>query len=171
MGKSLLMKFFAMPVSFLKRIGFEIDEEMAGTYRDEMRFAPDYPFRFDVTWGTDSIWQWLQPGDKFLVSEISGTVTADNFCDNAACSGTLTLRYFGEHRLRYEFWFGTGGRIYRFVGEKVNIRWWNLPVSHTTCFGRITENRTGQLVATALVFFRLRTIPRFLRTFRLKISK
>ena len=175
MKKSLFAEFLAAPVSFLKRIGFKIDEEMVGTHRFDtkivnLRLASDRPFRFDVTWGTDSIWQWLQPGDDFLVSELFGTVTADGLGDHSPCNGTLALRYFDEHRLRYDFQFEKGCQLLRFVGEKVNIRPWNLLVSHTTCIGRITDEK-GRLISTALVFFRLRDIPRFLRSFRLTFDE
>ena len=160
-------------MGLLDKIGFCIDEEMVGTHRFEPGFGPSggQSFMFKVSWGTSSFRQWLLFGDNFLTSGLIGTITARGLCADTPCAGTLALRYFSERRLRYEFTFLAKERVYRFVGEKVNIRPWNLPVSHTTCFGRITDVATGQLISTALVFFRLRDIPRFLRSFRLTLSK
>jgi hypothetical protein len=52
------------------------------------------------------------------------------------------------------------------VGEKVNIKLWNLPVSHTTCVGRVTELESGKLISTSVTIFRMRTLPAFLGSFR-----
>lgn len=156
-------------------VGFHTREEMVGVHRFESDFGlpcnHPLPFHFEVTWGFDDLLQWLRPGYGFLLSDLYGQVTVGGLATNVPCLGTLELRYFSDRTLRYDFEFTANARRYRFVGEKVNIRWWNLPVSHTTCFGRITEAATGRLVSTAVVFFRLRTIPRFLLSSRLLFSK
>ncbi len=55
---------------------------------------------------------------------------------------------------------------YQYVGQKVDIRPWNLPWSHTRCFGHLTRADTGELVSTSLTRFRLRSAPRFLASLR-----
>ncbi|MGC8928886.1 MAG: hypothetical protein ACP5QK_13325, partial [Myxococcota bacterium] len=66
------------------------------------------------------------------------------------------------------FEFEVNGKRYLYIGEKVNIKPWNLPVSHTTCFGTIVERETNRLISRSVVFFRYSTIPSFLLSFRLR---
>jgi hypothetical protein len=86
-------------------------------------------------------------------------------CDWAPCKGTLSLEY-GKQRIRYRFDFEAGGKLYRFSGDKVNIRPWNLGTSHTTCFGTLVELDSGRLVSTSVTEFRLRDLPGFLTSLR-----
>jgi len=151
--------------------GFEMHEQMSGTHVFEPPFGdPEerVPFRFDITWGPRDLWRWLNPRDEeFLCQQLRGTVSAAGLCENAPCEGVLELRYFGEHVLRYTFEFLAQGVAYRYVGEKVNIRPWNLPFSHTTCFGVLTEARSGRLVSRSVTHFRMSTAIAFLRSLRL----
>lgn len=150
--------------------GFRIDEVMSGWHEFEPGLGPQgqLPFEFRVTWGPRRVGPWLTPGSgEFLRQELSGTVSAGGLCMDAPCEGTLELRYFTDHRIRYDFDFAVAGKDYHFVGEKVNIQLWNLPVSHTTCFGALKEADTGRLVSRSVTHFHLLTAPRFLATFRL----
>ena len=61
-----------------------------------------------------------------------------------------------------QFGFDVAGTTYRYVGEKTNLRLWNLAVTHTTCYGVVTERRTGKLVSTGTTLFHLRDLPRLL---------
>ncbi|MDY0002169.1 MAG: hypothetical protein RBU30_12800 [Polyangia bacterium] len=151
-------------------LGFKMDEVMSGWHEYEPGFGPpgQLPFEFRVTWGPRRLGPWLNPSSgEFLKQDLAGTVSAGGLTEGAPCNGTLELRYFTDHRLRYDFGFEAGGRPYQFVGEKVNIQLWNLPVSHTTCFGVLKETETGRLVSRSVTHFHLHTAPRFLRTFRL----
>jgi hypothetical protein len=102
-----------------------------------------------------------------MVGELEGTVTIDGLCDQTPCTGSLELRYLKEHKIRYSFGFKVDGKAYRYVGEKVDIQLWNLPRSHTTCFGRLFLLGTGELVSTSVTHFRIRSLPRFLASARL----
>jgi len=82
-----------------------------------------------------------------------------------ACNA-LELAYFTEGKIRYTFDFSAKGKMYRYVGEKVNIRPWNLPVSHTTCFGTLVEKESGRLVSRSVTFFKLHTTPAFMASLR-----
>lgn len=151
-------------------VGFQMDETMAGEHEFAPGMGPPGKRRleFRVTWGPRNLWRWLTPGgDDFLRQSLAGTVTVEGLCEAAPCAGTLELRYFGEHKIRYSFDFEAGGRRLRYLGEKVDIRPWNLHVSHTTCFGSITEADTGTLVSTSVVRFPLSSLPRFLASLRL----
>ncbi|MBI5545889.1 MAG: hypothetical protein HY901_18525 [Deltaproteobacteria bacterium] len=150
-------------------VGFQMDEMMSGEHELEPGFGEAGPRRLELrlTWGTRNVVRWLTPGgEEFLRGPLVGALTADGLCQDAPCQGTLELRYFDEHKIRYSFEFEAQGRRHRFVGEKVNIRPWNLPFSHATCFGRITEVDSGRLVSTSVTRFRLTTLPRFLLSFR-----
>ncbi|MFH0902743.1 MAG: hypothetical protein V2A73_19100 [Pseudomonadota bacterium] len=153
-----------------RRLGFRIDEVMEGEHELEPGFGPAgrQPMEFRITWGPDDIGAWLRPhSGRFLWQELVGSVTMVGFCEGALCKGELELRYFADRRLRYDFEFSVHDKTYRYVGEKVNIRPWNLPVSHTTCFGRVIEKDTGRLVSTSVVHFHWRRLPGFLASMRL----
>lgn len=151
-------------------MGFRVTEVMSGTHErcDGQGPRGPRPFAFRVTWGPDRLIDWANPAsDRFLWQPLEGEVSAGGLCDGwAPCRGTLALEYFGRRRIRYELDFEAPGGVLRFVGEKVNIRPWNLLVSHTTCTGTITELATGRLVSSAVVTFRLRDLPRLLLSTR-----
>lgn len=152
-------------------MGFRVTEVMRGTHErcDGLPPSGAQPFAFRVTWGPDRLLEWFNPASqRFLWQRLEGEVLAGGLTsDWAPCRGTLALEYFGRRRIRYELDFtGPSRGVLRFVGEKVNIRPWNLLVSHTTCTGTITDLATGRLVSTAVVTFRLRDLPRMLLSAR-----
>ena len=150
-------------------MGFRTTEAMQGTheFRDGRTPAGPFPFEFRVTWGPDRLGPWLDPtSPRFLWQPLEGEVLAGGLCGWTPCKGTLALEYLGRRRIRYELDFEVDGTVYRWVGEKVDIRPWNLLVSHTTCHGTLTELATGKLVSTAVVTFRLRDLPRMLLSTR-----
>ena len=62
---------------------------------------------------------------------------------------------------------GKNGTPYRYLGEKVNIKPWNLHRTHTTCYGTITDLNSSKDISKSILYFRFRTIPAFLKSFRL----
>jgi len=157
----------------LRQVGFALDEVMEGDHRFEPGFGPsgDLPMSFHVTWGPRSVVDWLSPANEaFMRHELKGTVSIEGLCADAPCWGTLELCYLSQHKIRYAFEFDAGGGRHRFVGEKVNIQLWNWPVSHTTCFGRITEVATGRLISTSVTYFRIGRTLSFARSFRLRFE-
>jgi len=152
------------------RIGFLVDEVMTGEHAFEPPFgSPEKrPMEFRVTWGTKHIPQGANPAhDRFMVYSLQGRVTIDGLCYRIPCSGSLALRYFRDHTIRYTFGFEVDGRSYKYTGEKRNIRLWNLPWSHTTCLGRVVLEETGEVVSTSVTYFRMRSLPRFMASIRL----
>lgn len=150
-------------------MGFQIQEVMTGHHEFERGHgAPGRHFmEFRVTWGTDDLRAWADPfGDRFLVNELQGTVTVEGLCRDTPCRGTLEMRYFKDGSIRYTFEFEVDGTRYEYVGQKMHIRPWNLPWSHTTCYGRLIAKETGELVSISLTHFRMRTALRFLGSFR-----
>jgi len=152
------------------RVGFLMDEVMSGEHEFEPGFGKPgkRPMEFRVTWGPKSVLHWLNPvGGSFMKQPLAGAVTIDGLCTNAACTGTLELNYITEQKIRYTFDFGVNGKEYHFVGEKRNIRPWNLHVTHTTCYGELHAVKTGKLVSRSVTYFRLKTAPAFLMSMRL----
>jgi hypothetical protein len=154
-----------------QRLGFEAEELMRGAHR----FLPgagaegEHPFEFTVRWGARHLLDWLNPlGPGFMSNWLEGHVSVGGLVEQAACAGTLDLRYFQEGKIRYTFDFKDGdGRAYRFVGEKRDIRPWNLHRTHATCFGTVTDLGSGQPVSESVTYFEWRTLPAFLSTFKL----
>ncbi|MBN2360856.1 MAG: hypothetical protein JXR83_15480 [Deltaproteobacteria bacterium] len=153
-----------------RRIGFRIDEVMSGHHTFEPGCGPagQLPMRFRVTWGHRHLAAFASPlSDDFGKADLEGTVSIDFLCREAPCQGTFELKYLSEQAIRYCFEFEANGTRYRYVGEKVNIWPWNLPVSHTTCFGTLVDAKNGQLVSRSVLHFRLATMIPFVASFRL----
>ncbi len=151
------------------RVGFLIDEVMSGEHAFEPRFGPPEkrPMEFRVTWGAKHFSQWANPAhERFMVYDLQGSVTVDGLCYRIPCKGSLALRYFEDNTVRYSFGFQVDGRSYKYLGEKRNIRLWNLPWSHTTCFGRLVLEATGEVVSTSVTHFRMQSLPRFMASIR-----
>lgn len=149
------------------RIGFTINEVMSGIHNfiDGPDRNVDYPLEFRVTWGNRNLLtRFLNPFDKmFMTAPMEGEVTVGGLVENAKCTGRLELRYFTEAKIRYIFDFeDKNGKKYNFIGEKINIKPWNLYWSHTTCYGTLKEADTGKEVSRSITYFRLVTIPAFL---------
>jgi hypothetical protein len=145
-------------------VGFRAREVMRG-YHEFADGGPSgrHPFVFRATWGPDRLRDWIDPRKPtFLWQRLDGEVLAGALCDWTPCAGTLHLQYWPQRRIRYTFEFEVEGVRYRYLGDKVNLRLWNLAVSHTTCTHVLTEQRTGRLVATGVTQFRLRDLPALL---------
>ncbi|MCB9688465.1 MAG: hypothetical protein H6735_25740 [Alphaproteobacteria bacterium] len=144
-------------------MGFRAREIMRGYHEFAEGMGPPgrHPFTFRASWGPDRLRDWLDPRKPtFLWQELTGEVDADGLCEAAPCRGTLHLRYVPDRTIRYVFEFDDDhGRALRYEGTKENLRPWNLLVTHTTCFGTVTEVATGRLVSRGVTFFRLRDLP------------
>ena len=153
-----------------KRLGFKVDEVMSGTHRFAEGEGPagEFPMEFHVTWGNKHLHRFMFPLDPdFMTSDLEGTVTVGGLCQDAPCSGKLELRYFTEGKIRYIFDFEHDGKRYHFVGEKRDIRPWNLHRTHTTCYGTLTEADTGKVVSESVTYFKLSTALPFVKSVRL----
>lgn len=150
-------------------MGFRIDEVMTGTHEFETNAGPEgtFPLEFRVTWGPPRLWDFLSPSSRtFGTAPLEGVISVGGLCSEVPCNGTIRIDYLGRRAICYTFEFESGGTRYRFVGHKVNIRPWNLPVSHTTCFGTLQEADSGRLVSRSVTHFRLRTLPEFVGSLR-----
>ncbi|MDP8254923.1 MAG: hypothetical protein P9M14_04180 [Candidatus Alcyoniella australis] len=153
-----------------QRLGFMMDEKMSGTHTFAKGAGPEgeLPMHFEVTWGNKRMERFINPlGDQFMMNWLRGKVTVGGLCQDAPCEGTLELRYFQEGKIRYTFNFEANGKKYHYVGEKVDIRPWNLHRTHTTCYGKITEIGSGKVISEGIVYFKLNTMPEFMISARL----
>lgn len=147
-----------------------MDEIMTGTHRFMDGKGPEgeHPMEYRVTWGHENVTKWINPlGGEFLVNTLSGKVDVGGLVVDADCEGTLELRYLQDQLIRYTFTFkDDNGKAYQYIGEKRELRPWNLHRTHTICYGQITELATGEVVSEGIVYFRMSTIPQFLLSFR-----
>jgi hypothetical protein len=153
-----------------RRIGFLMREVMDGDHEFEPGMGPSgrLPMEYRITWGSKHFFDFLDPtNERCLISEVEGTVSVGGLCEAAKCRGTLDLKYFSAHCLRYSFDFEVAGKDYRYVGDKVNIWPWNFPTTHTTCVGTLVEIDTGKLVSRSVTYFRFWRAPGFVTSFRL----
>ena len=117
-----------------RRFGFRMSEVMRGEHEFTDGRGPQgkLPIEFRVSWGARHLARWFNPwSPEFLLAQLEGTITVGGLCREAPCQGTLQLRYVQDRTIRYDFGFEVDGVAYRFIGEKVNLRLWNLAVSHT----------------------------------------
>ena len=153
-----------------KTWGFQMTELMRGEHEfvDPQYGEGKHFMEFEVDWGPEHLGIFLDPGSEgFMRNTLSGTVTMGGLCESAPCQGTLDLQYHSTHKIRYTFEFEARGKRFQYVGEKVNIRVWNLATSHTTCFGTVVDMETGALVSRSVTRFLISTIPSFLSSFSL----
>jgi len=150
--------------------GFKIDESMVGWHRlyNEGFCLTKMPFRFDITWGPENIKKFLDiQSDSFMRAPLEGYVEAPGIIDKARCFGNIKLDY-ANGKIEYDFKFKEehDGWImqYHYHGEKTGIKPWNLPWTHTTCYGAVTS--FGRLISTGVTYFELKSIPTFIRSLR-----
>lgn len=152
-------------------IGFQITEKMEGYHRFMSDpFEKQRHMEFSANWGTADIASWLDPDNGlFGINLLNGTVTIEGLCENAAMSGTLLLKYLDNNSIVYLFSFIVDNKdVYTYVGEKVNIKLWNLLTSHTTCHG-ILLDKNNKVVSTSTTFFKLKNLFSLLKS--LKVFK
>jgi len=151
--------------------GFNMEELMIGDHEFTEGNGPEgkHPFFFKVIWGPKNLAKWANPfNKKFFTSGIEGEITIGGMAEKVPCKGTFELKYFDEQKIRYTLHFTIEGVDYEYIGEKRNIYPWNLPYSHTTCFGKVTEVETGRVISESVTHFRLEDIPEFMKSFRIK---
>ena len=149
-----------------------MSESMIGSHHFVHNEGPpgELPMRFDVRWGTNDITK----GPKM---NLKGTISIGGLCKETPCRGSLELNYLSENKLKYTIHFepfNTPGSLnygkYFYVGEKVNIKPWNLPVSHTTCYGTLIDPRK-KIISRSVTHFKLNTIPAFLKSLRFSFGR
>lgn len=150
----------------------KMSESMVG-WHDDDEWGNLLEFRFDVGWTTRNLGEWLAnlcAGE--LVCDMEGTVYAERItdCPVPIENGRMVIDYSAGY-ISYEFEFEVGGRCFRYIGEKADIRPMTLPRSHMQCFGEIIELKPWNLcydhVAQSITYFRWRDVPSFIGSARI----
>jgi hypothetical protein len=94
-------------------------------------------------------------------------VTIGGLCKNTPCTGRLELKYFTEQKMRYTFNFEVDDSEYEFIGKKRNIYPWNLPYSHTCCFGQLRKVGSDKVISNSITHFHWDTLLSFLSSFEI----
>lgn len=152
--------------------GFTITEKMEGYHYHLAEHGSPIraPLHFELDWGTSHLQKVLdERNPSYLKFVATGTITAEGLFDKADVVGSLHLDY-PNNRIIYILGIGSGNiygkQDYVLFGEKTNIKWYNLPVSHTTC-PIVIIGPTDELVSIGCVFFKLKNAIPFLTSFRL----
>lgn len=149
-------------------VGFKMEEVMSGEHEFATGKQGKLPMEFKVVWGAESLIDWANPFEEdFMCNSLDGTVTIGGLCKDIPCTGRLELKYFTEQKICYTFYFEVEGEAYEFVGEKRNIYPWNLPYSHTCCFGELRKVGSNKVISNSITHFHWDTLPAFLGSFEL----
>ncbi|RME01490.1 MAG: hypothetical protein D6812_07975, partial [Deltaproteobacteria bacterium] len=118
------------------------------------------PFTFRVAARCDSVLD-----ERFgKPLRLEGVVEIPGIAEGRACKGTLLIALPFGRKLAYALTFtGEKGKTYRFYGRK-DVRYLRLLRTMTTLRGELFED--GVKVGEATLHFPLRTLPRFLLSFR-----
>ncbi len=166
--ENLVNLFANVSYGALGDLGFQMEEVMSGEHEFVTGKQGKLPMEFKVVWGAESLIDWANPFEEgFMCNSLNGTVTIGGLCENIPCSGRLELKYFTEQKICYTFYFEVAGAAYEFVGEKRNIYPWNLPYSHTCCFGELRKVGSTEVISNSITHFHLDTLPAFLGSFEL----
>ncbi len=151
-------------------LGFKIEEEMTGKhyFTEISDLDGTHPMSFIAEWGPKSLSRWLDPSeDDFLTHPMVGTVSVGGLCLDEEFAGEMQLRYFEDASIRYEFDFEVDGTDYHYIGEKTDIRIWNLCRTHTTLHGEIVEVDSRTVISRSTLHYRMMNLPSMLMSFRL----
>jgi hypothetical protein len=133
----------------MKKLGFQFEETMTGTYTRTGDGQDSGGFRFRARVTAASALRHLRDG----MAKLEGTLDMDGFADDVPLSGTIEIRPLFKKIIRYEFGFtANDGNPYQFAGQK-NIRFDELVPTMTTLSGSITDARDGTEVARATCRF------------------
>ena len=141
--------------------GFHFRETMSGTWT---RDGVTRPMQFTVEARAESTLQYLRDRK----ARLKGTVSMENFATDRPLDGEITIDPVIGRVIRYAFGFlADDGQPYRFAGQKdVTLR--DLAGSMTTLPGALLGS-DGRELATALLKFDPRDLPRFLGSWRLDL--
>lgn len=147
--------------------GFKMKETMTGTHKFLFFDGSALFMEFNVEWGPKDITKWVNPlSPYFLSQELEGTITIEGLCHEERCWGVLKLEYW-KGRLEYSIFFSVDGILYEYIGVKEGMRPWNLHETHTTCYGKLKNQYTGEYVSESITHFDLKDIPKMIKSFRL----
>lgn len=161
--------------NFLKKLGgngpgFRMHERMSGEHQftDAVDQDGTHPMSFEIDWGPSSILRWFNPAtSEFLRHPMSGEVSVGGLCQSTDLSGTMTLRYFTDSKIYYDFQFEVNGTNYQYSGEKRDLRPTNFHSTHRTLHGQIRRVHDDVVISNSTLYFHWKDLPSMLASFRL----
>jgi hypothetical protein len=132
----------------MKKIGFEFEETMTGTYTRTGAPSEQGAFRFQARVKAEDALRHLRDN----LATLEGTLDMEGFADDVPLSGTVEIAPLTRRIIRYEFDFtANDGKPYRFAGQK-NIRFSDFIGTMTNLTAAITDAK-GNEVARAQIRF------------------
>jgi len=135
----------------MKKLGFEFEEVMTGTYTKSGHPEETGEIRLQGRARAEDLVQHWRDG----MMRFEGTLDMERFADDVPFTGTLEIRILIGKIIRYDFTFtANDGNPYRFTGQK-DIRFDALSDSMTHLTGAVTDG-AGREVARANLTFDLK---------------
>lgn len=151
--------------------GFEFTEVMEGYHYMPAVKKESMPLKFTLKWGTENLKDTLNPNsNRYLQFAAAGILEADGIVTGGTRTFGLIHLNYPENIIQYMLQFKSAERPpvndYVLVGEKMNIKWYNLPYSHTTCYTTIV-NGADQLISRGVAFFKMKNALSFIKSFKI----
>jgi hypothetical protein len=132
----------------MKKLGFEFEEVMSGTYTKSGHPDETGAIRFQGRARAEDLLRHAKDG----LTTLEGTLDMEGFADDVPLKGTIEIRPLLGRVIRYDFTFtGNDGNPYRFTGQK-DIRFGAIKESMTSLSGAVTDGH-GNEVARAVLRF------------------
>ncbi len=136
----------------MKRVGFEFQEVMSGTYTMIGHPGDQGEMRIQARVRAGDVLRHLRDG----MATLEGTIDMERIADDVPFSGTIEIRPLTKKIIRYELSFtGNDGQPYRFAGQK-DIRFSDFVTTMTTLVGTVA-NGQGAEIAKATLHFDVRS--------------
>jgi hypothetical protein len=135
----------------MKRVGFQFDETMTGTWTRVGSPGDTGSFRVQLRVKAEDALRHLRDH----LADLEGTLDMEGFADDVPVRGKIEIAPLVKRIIRYELDFtGNDGKPYRFAGQK-NIRFSDLVTTMTTLDASVTD-AGGTEVARATIRFDLK---------------
>ncbi len=153
--------------------GFEFHEIMAGdcTFLTGPLAGRTARVEFDMRAHAPSLPRFLSKKSGkgvFRTANLEGVMKIPGFAENTPATGALEMNLFKSRGMMvYTIDFtGSDGKTYHLHGEK-HRDWLNFQRGMTTLYTEITEKESGKKAASGILYFDIKTLWPFLRTWKL----
>lgn len=132
----------------MKKLGFEFQEVMSGTYTMTGHPGEQGAIRFQLRAQAKDGLRHMRDG----LVDVTGTLDMERIADDVPVSGTIEIRPFTKRIIRYEISFtANDGQPYRFAGQK-DVRFGNFMATMTTLPGTVTNGQGNEIAKATLHF-------------------
>ncbi len=153
--------------------GFEFHEIMAGdcTFVSGPLAGRTERVEFDMRAHAPSLPKFFskKSGDKvFRTAKLEGVMRINGLAKDTPASGILQMNLLKSRGMMVYIidFTGSDGKVYHLHGEK-HRDWLNFQKGMTTLYTEITEKDSGKKAASGILYFDIKTLVPFLRTWKL----